>query len=607
MLEGYIASRFANKYFEDSIFRIVKKHAIVVAILSLIPDLGIVYILGLWHMYVKIANKCDISFKDNFKSLIGTGMVVNVIIYIISDTLLTFFPFANPIIAYFLFYLSGKMYVESVKLLPLPKDEKLHLKNLSEKAKLEQGQKSENESYLYNEPSKLYCSSCGREIEYGSMFCPFCGAKIESEQTDIKKIETLSDKQTDKYKEISTNESTTCSTSKNNETEKSLIIVAVVVLTIVGGIISFRAIQTYRNKKMIEAELETTAANEVVEETCEDGTVSLERVIELFESIPDHEQVSSSSRSAMTADLYNTLLIAWNVPDNAKYISMIGDNDFLYYFVNGQDPSPIKFDETTIINSHYKDETQCTIEIGFSYTKYEEKRKMLLYLVKEQGRWMIDDFSCIYIDKEQHDYFVESQKEKCLKYINTSIQDWINGIPQNQILRYADSDYDKVKKFNSEFDAFFKTYPSMKEFADNIKKCSKADWNTTEYGFKVPNNMVSSDYIWVDDALSFYISWTNDSVQLLLWPDLPSWSVDNFPSIDNYITSTISIKSITYSNSTNVIFSGYASDGRIWYLKKIIPKGDVTLHSDCLILLYPKSEQNNVSELIEEVKNWDGR
>lgn len=608
MLEGYIASKFANKYFEDSIFRIVKKHAIVVAILSLIPDLGIVYILGLWRMYVKIANKCDISFKDNFKSLIGTGMVVNVIIYFIADTLLTFIPFANPIIAYFLFYLSGKMYVESVKLLPLPKDENLHLKNLAEDEKYEQCQNSENKNDLYYKTSNLYCPSCGKEVEYGSMFCPFCGAKIEFEQT-VNKSETLSDNQNDNYKEGRTNESATSSTIKNNKTDKSLIIVAIAVLTIVAGVISFRAIQTHRIKKMIEAEIEATEMNETVEEACEDDTVSLERVIELFESIPDHEQVSSSSRSAMTADLYNTLLIAWDVPDCAKYISMIGDNEFLYYFVNGQDPSPIKkFDETTIINSNYKNETHCTLEIGFFYERYDERQKILLYLVKEQGRWMLDDFSSTYSDKEFDEYFVESQKGKCSKYINTSIKDWINGIPQNQILKYADSDYDKVKKFNSEFDTFFKTYPSMKEFADNIKKSSKADWKMTEYGFKVPNNMVSNDYIWVDDALGEYMSWTNGDVQLLLWPGLPSWSVEEgFPSNDTYLSSNVKVKSITYSNSTKDVFSGYASDGRIWYLKKIFLKGDVTWRTDCLFLLYPKSEQKNVRELIDEVKNWDGR
>lgn len=119
MFEGYIASKFADKYFEEDIFKIIKRHAIVVAILSWIPDLGIIYAVGLWRMYVKIANKCGISFMENFGKLAGVGMIVNIVVYIAYDTALTIFPFFTPILAYIQFYLSGKLYVESIKKLPI--------------------------------------------------------------------------------------------------------------------------------------------------------------------------------------------------------------------------------------------------------------------------------------------------------------------------------------------------------------------------------------------------------------------------------------------------------------------------------------------------------
>lgn len=118
MFEGYIAAKFANKMFEEDVFKTVKRHALVGALLMAIPDFGfgtLFYVGVLWHMYSSIAEKVGLSFSDNFWKLAGVGFFVNILIAFVLDLALFFVFFLEPFVMYLQFYLSGKAYVESLK------------------------------------------------------------------------------------------------------------------------------------------------------------------------------------------------------------------------------------------------------------------------------------------------------------------------------------------------------------------------------------------------------------------------------------------------------------------------------------------------------------
>ena len=124
MFEGYIASKFADKMFEKDIFRIIKNHALFGAIIMMIPDFGFgtLFFIGvLWHMYSSISNKVGISFSEHFWSLIGLGIVVNIIIALVIDIIFSFLFILEGFIMYFQFYMSGKLFVESLKKLDFKK------------------------------------------------------------------------------------------------------------------------------------------------------------------------------------------------------------------------------------------------------------------------------------------------------------------------------------------------------------------------------------------------------------------------------------------------------------------------------------------------------
>ena len=147
------------------------------------------------------------------------------------------------------------------------------------------------------------------------------------------------------------------------------------------------------------------------------------------------------------------------------------------------------------------------------------------------------------------------------------------------------------------------TWDDAKEetFADLL---SKATWVNTEYGFKFPNCMTPSSEIWVDDVPASLDRWNYDDVCLAFWPLLGTWAVIEYPETGSYLTEDVHVKSITYRNSDDTVFSGYATDGRIWYMKKKLTQGGEVTHAKILVLLYPKAMQSDMTKLIEVVKGW---
>ncbi len=118
MFEGQIAAKFANKFFEKDVFKVVKSHALWGSLLMAIPDFGfggILFGIVLWHMYSAICDKVGISFSDFFWKLVGLGMFVNIAVAFILDFVLSALFFLEPFVMYMQFYFSGKAFVESVK------------------------------------------------------------------------------------------------------------------------------------------------------------------------------------------------------------------------------------------------------------------------------------------------------------------------------------------------------------------------------------------------------------------------------------------------------------------------------------------------------------
>ena len=138
-------------------------------------------------------------------------------------------------------------------------------------------------------------------------------------------------------------------------------------------------------------------------------------------------------------------------------------------------------------------------------------------------------------------------------------------------------------------------------FADLL---NKATWLNTEYGFKFPNCMTPSNEIWVDDVPGSLYRWNYEDVCLAVWPMLGAWAVTDYPAQDAYLTESVHVKSVTYSSGDGTVFSGYTTDGRIWYMKKVLLRGGEVVHAKALVLIYPKSKQSEVEKLIGVVKAW---
>ena len=114
MLQKYFA-KWGDKMFEEDLAKVVRKHAIVMAI----PLFGLgifFFIYILWHMYSVLCEKCGTTLKI---STVIVGIIVNVIIAITVNLLLMLLPvvgwLGTGFIVYVQFYLSGKAFIESLR------------------------------------------------------------------------------------------------------------------------------------------------------------------------------------------------------------------------------------------------------------------------------------------------------------------------------------------------------------------------------------------------------------------------------------------------------------------------------------------------------------
>ena len=118
MLQNQLAN-YGDKMFDKDTAKIVRRHAFWAAIFLAIPIPVIditAFVIILWHMYSSLAKRAH--KKLDFGSII-VGIIINFLVAFSIDLALTAFVFigwlGSGFIAYLQFYLSGKMYLETLK------------------------------------------------------------------------------------------------------------------------------------------------------------------------------------------------------------------------------------------------------------------------------------------------------------------------------------------------------------------------------------------------------------------------------------------------------------------------------------------------------------
>ena len=144
---------------------------------------------------------------------------------------------------------------------------------------------------------------------------------------------------------------------------------------------------------------------------------------------------------------------------------------------------------------------------------------------------------------------------------------------------------------------------SFKKEHSNEDKLDKlvVTWKSREFGFRCMANMIKKEIFEENVPTIFYV-YVN-SVSELSYSTMGAWAVMDFPAVEQYIAPGTTIANITYKNVKKHIYSGYASDGRIFYLKTRVLDGGEVNHLAVLCLLYEKNAENDNMPLIEEVKN----
>jgi len=118
MLQNQLAN-MGDKMFDHDTAAIVRSHALWGAIVMALPLFGLDWIAFcciLWHMYSKL---CERAHKKLDTGNVIVGIIVNIVIAVVLDLLLTFVPvigwLGTAFIVYLQFYLSGKSFIETIK------------------------------------------------------------------------------------------------------------------------------------------------------------------------------------------------------------------------------------------------------------------------------------------------------------------------------------------------------------------------------------------------------------------------------------------------------------------------------------------------------------
>ena len=144
-----------------------------------------------------------------------------------------------------------------------------------------------------------------------------------------------------------------------------------------------------------------------------------ERALELCQFIPDHG-LKPEARDYMTPEFFGALSEAFDAP--VVDYGEIGDNEWLWYFVTGNDAATPEF---TVKSISLVDETHPA------------------EMVRVDGQWLLDDF--------------DGKKAECVDYVKEMRAKYESG----ELLKYMESeDYllEYVPDFKRRVDDFYEKY-----------------------------------------------------------------------------------------------------------------------------------------------------
>ena len=168
-----------------------------------------------------------------------------------------------------------------------------------------------------------------------------------------------------------------------------------------------------------------------------------ERALELCQFIPDHG-LNPEARDYMTPEFFGALSEAFDAP--VVDYGEIGDNEWLWYFVTGNDAATPEF---TVKSISLVDETHAVATIAvqkrsdITQELFDEVAEYPVEMVRVDGQWLLDDF--------------DGKKAECNQYV----QQMRNKYKSGELLRYLESeDYLKeyIPDFKKRVEDFYRKY-----------------------------------------------------------------------------------------------------------------------------------------------------
>ncbi|MGM9778982.1 MAG: hypothetical protein ACI3ZD_11710 [Prevotella sp.] len=230
--------------------------------------------------------------------------------------------------------------------------------------------------------------------------------------------------------------------SSSIKSRKGIIVSCVCLSVVLLGLGVFILIRSLNNAHDSTIELNGQYSDDDIASTVQDSNDNeiIEAAKKAFITIPDHDKVGIEAMNYMTPDLYEVLCAAWDVP---QWVEGIGGEDFLYYFLTGNGGSFVKGIKSAKVVSSAKDVNKVEVNYIEDWGDSTTESTILLTLVKNGDKWLLDDFS-------------DDIKNACGSYIRQEVMDYLSGktltyMKDNQTEGIYTDDHisDVVKAFNT--------------------------------------------------------------------------------------------------------------------------------------------------------------
>ena len=168
-----------------------------------------------------------------------------------------------------------------------------------------------------------------------------------------------------------------------------------------------------------------------------------ERALELCQYIPDHG-LNPEARDVMTPDFFQTLSEAFDAP--VVDYGEIGDNEWLWYFVTGNDAATPEF---TVKSLSIVDPTHAVATIAVQNRSditrelFGEIAEYPIEMVRVGGQWLLDDF--------------DGKKAECVDYIKEMRAKYKSG----ELIEYMESEdyfHEYIPDFKRRVEVFYLKY-----------------------------------------------------------------------------------------------------------------------------------------------------